>query len=126
MDETSGRYADAERTHRRAVAIREQIVGADQKDVAESLNNLARRMPTPPIGRRSSWSGKERHARTVPVSGNRRPRYVVPAEAGPHIAERWLWVPAFAVRQEMDDAVLARRALARLIVELLPTGLRVL
>jgi len=35
-------------------------------------------------------------------------------------------VPAFAGRQEMDDAVLARRALARLIVELLPTGLRVL
>ena len=36
-----GRYGDAEDLHRRSVAIREQSLGLEHPDVAESLNNLA-------------------------------------------------------------------------------------
>jgi tetratricopeptide (TPR) repeat protein len=35
------RYADAERLHKRALAIREKTFGSEHPDVAQSLNNLA-------------------------------------------------------------------------------------
>ncbi len=36
-----GRYDDAERLHKRALAIREAAIGAEHPDVVQSLNNLA-------------------------------------------------------------------------------------
>ena len=36
-----GHYTEAERLHRRALAIREELLSADHAQVAQSLNNLA-------------------------------------------------------------------------------------
>jgi tetratricopeptide (TPR) repeat protein len=36
-----GRYAEAEPLYQRSLAIREQALGAEHPDVAQSLNNLA-------------------------------------------------------------------------------------
>src|SRR5271166_6450643 len=40
--EEQGKYADAEETHKRALAIREKALGQNHSDVAQSLYNLAR------------------------------------------------------------------------------------
>jgi tetratricopeptide (TPR) repeat protein len=39
--ETQGKFGDAERLYRRAIAIRERALGANHPDVAMSLSNLA-------------------------------------------------------------------------------------
>lgn len=36
-----GKYADAEKNHRRALDITEKVLGLDHPDVAAGLNNLA-------------------------------------------------------------------------------------